>query len=62
MSDKIEFAYTINNLDNGIYKTGNECFNYGITWGCDEECPVFQKGKCELQKENEKFLKGLKDE
>ena len=56
MSNKIDFAYTLNELNDGIAKTGDECFNYGITWGCDMDCPVFQRGECELQKENERIF------
>lgn len=62
MSSKENFANTINNLDKGMPKTGNECFIYGSTWGCDKDCPVFQRKKCELQEENEKLFKEVEDE
>jgi hypothetical protein len=33
------------------------CHSEGITHGCVPTCPVFEKGECEFQKENEiKFI------
>jgi hypothetical protein len=29
------------------------CERYGMTWGCEEACPVWQKGECD----NEDTLK-----
>lgn len=29
-------------------------FLYGSISSCDKYCPVFQRGQCELQEENEK--------
>ena len=55
MSNKQDFSSTIISLDNGLsFSSMTDCERYGITWGCDEDCPIYQEGKCELQKENEK--------
>lgn len=55
MKDKIKFANFICNFDKGLsYANMTECEIYGITWGCDKDCPVFQRKECELQEENEK--------
>ena len=32
---------------------GNECIQFGINDGCKPECPVFARGDCEIQAENE---------
>lgn len=34
-------------------KSGDECFQFGIISGCHPYCPVFERGECEQQKENE---------
>ncbi len=57
MNARESFANTINELDNGMPKTGNECFKFGITWGCKPDCPVFERGECEQQKDNEQYFK-----
>lgn len=34
-------------------RIGNsECFAFGSTNGCSPDCPVFQRGECELYEEN----------
>ena len=48
----LNFAWTVNNLDDRLGKTGNQCFHYGSMFGCAPECPVFERGECELQDEN----------
>jgi len=53
---KIDFANTITELDSGLQKTSDECFKYGITWGCDIDCPVLQRGECELKESDNKDL------
>jgi len=32
---------------------GDECTRFGIMSGCAPECPVFQRGECESQADNE---------
>lgn len=60
MKEKIDFANLICSQDNGLsYPNMTECERYGITWGCDEGCPVFQRKECELQEEIEKKLGGV---
>lgn len=58
-NEKAVFAKTILSLDNYLSDSNmNECERYGIVWGCDEDCPVYQEGTCKLQEENRKmFLK-----
>lgn len=35
---------------------GNECERFGIMSGCKPNCPVFERGQCEQQEENEKLF------
>ena len=47
---KMDFADTINELDNTLYHPNmTACESYGITWGCDIDCPTLIDGKCELK-------------
>jgi hypothetical protein len=48
----VEFANEIAEL-NGTSHMMSECERFGMTWGCREYCPVYERGECELQKENE---------
>lgn len=60
---KVEFAKFICNQDNGLsYPNMTECERYGMTWGCDKDCPVFQRKECELQEENNKQFGGALSE
>ena len=34
----------------------NECERFGMTWRCQPDCPVFERGECELQQENEEMF------
>ena len=34
----------------------SECEKFGMTWGCKPDCPVFERGECELQEENAKMF------
>lgn len=34
----------------------SDCYRYGMTWGCDIDCPVLQSGKCELKNAGNKEL------
>lgn len=36
------------------FALGDECHRFGIQAGCKPECPVFSRGECEMQEENEK--------
>lgn len=49
----MNFANTINEIGSFGVKGQSECFNFGITWGCRPHCPVFERGKCEHQEENQ---------
>lgn len=48
------------NLANTFADTGSlsmsACERYGMTWGCDIDCPVLQAGKCELKDTDNKDL------
>jgi hypothetical protein len=60
MSNKLNFANTINGE---LSKHMTECENYGITWGCDIDCPVLQAGNCELKNsDNAKLYKEFLNE
>lgn len=50
----IEFAKTINRIT-GL-QPSTDCFNYGITYGCNIDCPVLIAGECELQENENKEL------
>jgi hypothetical protein len=58
-----DFANTLANYS-GESHMMNDCERFGMTWGCRPDCPVFEKGKCELQEENTVLFKkeGLIDE
>jgi len=47
-------------LNDGVFSNScllaNECENYGMTWGCDIDCPVLQRGECELKDADNKHL------
>jgi len=43
---KANFAKTINELGPFGVIGASECHNYGSTWGCDIDCPVFERGEC----------------
>ena len=51
---KDAFANTLNELSG--MPPMSECFNYGMTWGCDEDCPVLARGECEHQETENKHL------
>lgn len=50
MSD-MTFARTITEMDLGAMASSvmTDCEKYGMTYGCNEECPVLLAGKCELK-------------
>lgn len=54
MDYKGEFARTINELSG--MPPMSECYNYGMTWGCDEDCPALKKGNCEIFEDIEDYL------
>ncbi len=63
MNRKMEFANSVCSHDEDLsYPNMTECERYGITWGCDEDCPVFQRKECELQEEVEKKLGDILNE
>lgn len=54
---KQSFANTLSDLSGGGH-LGNECERYGMTWGCDTDCPVLRRGQCSAVKDgNEDVLK-----
>ncbi len=65
---KMDFAITTNEHTKSLaHQNMAECEHYGITWGCDIDCPVLNDGRCELKdSENkelyEEVLKGERDE
>jgi len=48
----LDFAYTINNMDDHLPKSRGQCFDFGSWYGCKPNCPVYVRGACELQEEN----------
>jgi hypothetical protein len=45
-----------NFLANKTFKGMNERYRYGMMAGCDIECPVLQRGECELKDLDNKEL------
>jgi|LakMenEpi03Aug12_release.lakeMendotaPanAssembly.Ray.scaffolds.fasta_scaffold2855656_1 uncharacterized radical SAM superfamily Fe-S cluster-containing enzyme len=43
---KAIFANTINELGSFGVVGASECHNFGSTWGCRIDCPVFERGEC----------------
>ena len=33
-------------LADSVFIGMSECEQYGMAWGCDEDCPVYQRGEC----------------
>ena len=56
-STRAVFAETLEDM-NTSHATHfeNECEKFGMTWGCQPDCPVFERGECELQEENAKMF------
>lgn len=48
MSHKYEFAHTLTEVDNRLPASMSDCERYGMTWGCDMDCPVLLEGKCKM--------------
>lgn len=53
---KESFAETINTMGSNSCLLANECERYGMTWGCDEDCPVLNRGECELYSSVEEYF------
>lgn len=53
---RMMFAEALAEIDNGSPRGTSECYQFGSTWGCRPDCPVFQRGECELQAENEEMF------
>jgi hypothetical protein len=54
----ISFAKTINRMSLGTTAASimTDCEHYGMTYGCNVECPVLCDGRCELQETDNKEL------
>lgn len=52
------FARTICEIDLGSTASSvmSDCFKYGMSYGCNERCPVLISGKCDLQDDENKEL------
>ena len=49
---KVGFANEMSTQSLGNNGLGmNECMKFGMTWGCQPDCPVFERGECERQEE-----------
>jgi len=44
--NKSMLANSLADLDNGLAPM-SDCMRYGMTWGCDKDCPVLNAGLCE---------------
>ena len=45
-----------NTLADTISLSMSGCERYGMTWGCDIDCPVLNAGECELKDDENKEL------
>ncbi|MEQ2677985.1 hypothetical protein AAAU98_14675 [Enterocloster citroniae] len=47
---KLTFANTLAELGLGITAASimTDCERYGMSYGCDEDCPQLQRGECEI--------------
>lgn len=48
MNNRTIFAFTLSELGSNSYLSMSECEKFGMTFGCREDCPVFERGECEL--------------
>lgn len=56
--NKMQFANELSLRDKFSGHMETDCEKFGMTFGCREDCPVFERGKCENQEElTEKFEK-----
>jgi len=55
---KLEFAKEITKADLSVTASSvmSDCYKYGMTYGCDVDCPVLKSGNCELQNTDNKEL------
>ena len=57
MASKEGFANTIAEHDGRLnHASMTACEKYGMTWGCDTDCPTLRDGNCELQEAETKEL------
>ena len=50
----INFASTVNNMNDSLPKSRWDCFDYGSWYWCDDWCPQWQRWDCEIWLENTK--------
>lgn len=55
MQAKMDFSRTISNAPGDNHNHG-ECFYFGSMSGCHWDCPVLERGECEIQEEVERIL------
>jgi len=55
MSDKQNFANTIVELDLSVTAVSimTDCEKFGMTYGCQEDCPQLLRGECGIFKNND---------
>ena len=59
MSYALNFAKTVNDLDDRLPKGRGDCFDFGSWYGCQPHCPQYMRGECEIQEENKKLFNEL---
>lgn len=59
MTYKQAFANTLCDMCNNLPKGLTDCESYGMTWGCDKDCPTFKSGICEVCSEDFQVFKNL---
>lgn len=62
MTYKQAFADTLCDMNDNLPKGLTDCESYGMTWGCDTDCPTFRSGNCEVCKEDFEVLKSICEE
>lgn len=56
MSSKSDFASMLTRGGDHGFKGASECECWGMSYGCTPDCPVFERGQCEIQEENSKIF------
>ena len=59
LNNKELFANTISELEKHAVPGITVCEKYGMTWGCDENCPVLNEGKCEHWVSVDEFVEDM---
>lgn len=58
MTDKESIADNLAlSLGTTAFSAMGECGRYGMTLGCDKDCPALNKGKCEVYEDVDDYIR-----